>query len=251
MSIQELINKYNDPLTGLFKNNAPLQAITAARLREFVSDLGNSLLEVTTVLPFTNRAEWVTGLAFPTTAIGGGTATIVDSQPGYFGLVQLATNVAAGGVHILTAGKMLFEKPYLMKTRFYIPALSTVGDSFYYRYGLLADPTIRNQVDGMYIEYSHDVNADKFTVNVYKAGVLVQTLTTVLAVINTAFELSILIKPGNGAVFYINGVEVAFVPAVSLPVVPLLYANGIRKYNGAASRSVFVDSDIFVYNVAV
>lgn len=159
--------------------------------------------------------------------------------------------MANGGGHVVTTSKLFLEKSLLISTRFYLPALSTVPDSFYYRFGLLADPTVRVQVDGVYFEYSHDINGGQWFMNVYKGGVLVQNLTLLPVAINTTYVLSILYRPGNGVVFSINGNDVAFVPQVNLPVVLLQYANGIRKYSGAASRSVFIDTDLLVYNMPV
>jgi hypothetical protein len=250
MTIQQFIQKYNDPLTGLFKNNAPAQAITAATLRELVSDNGGLFTEVNNTLPYALRTEWITALDFPTTIIGGGSSALVDSQPGYFGLLQLLTNVAAGGIHVTTA-KVLLQQSILLKTRVYIPALSDAPQSFYYRYGLLANPTIRNQVDGIYFEYSHDINGGAWVINVYKASVLTQTLTVIPVAINTTYELSILVIPDIGARFIINDVQVSFIASGLLPTVAMNYANGIRKYNGATNRSVFIDSDLIVYNLAV
>ncbi len=250
MTIQQLVAKYNDPLTGLFKDNAPLKAINAPRLREYVGDWASMLGELSGSLPYAKRAEWITGTEFPITIIGGGSSAIVDSQPGYFGLLQLLTNVAAGGVHVTTA-KILMEQSMLLRGRMYAPVLSTGPQSYYYRYGLLADPTVRNQVDGVYFEYSHDINGGSWVVNVYKAGVLTQTLTTVPFVANTAYTLQILFLSNIGVRFTINDVEVAFVPFVNLPVVAMQYANGLRKYNGATNVNLFIDSDLIVNGVAV
>ena len=250
MTIIELVQKYNDPLSGLFKNNAPSKGINAATLRDYVDDTASVMSELEANLAYSLRTEWITLGLFPTSLIGGGTAVLVDSQPDYFGLLQLLTNAAGGGVHVTTS-KVLLDKSLLLKTRIKIPTLSTGPQSFYYRFGLLADPTIRNQVDGAYFEYSHDVNGGQWLVNVYKAGVLTQTLTTIPVVIDTAYILQINYIPTVGLVFLINGSAVAFIAQVNLPIVAMQYANGLRKYNGAANASVFIDSDLIINNLAL
>ncbi len=250
MKIQELVNKYNNALTGLFKNNAPNRAINATTLREFVTDLAGTVTELTAELPFTLRAEWITLSVFPVTLLGAGVAALVDSVAGYFGLLQVSTTGAAGGGHV-TSAKVLIEKPLLIRTRMFIPLLSTVAEAFYYRFGLLADLTVRNQVNGIYFEYSHDINGGAWVLQVYKANVLVQTLTAIPVVINTAYELTILVRPGNGVVFSINGAVVGFVAQADLPVTLLQYANGLRKFNGAANRNLLIDSDLLIYNLAI
>jgi len=251
MNITQLIQKYTDPVFGIFKNNAPLKAITAATLREWVVDFAATLRDLVAELPSAVKTDWIALGQFPITLHGPGVASLVDSQPGYFGLLQLSTTGANGGGHV-TTNKLLLEKSLLLQTAVKIPALSTGGDSFYYRFGLLADPAIRNQVDGIYFEYSHDVNGGQWMFNSYKAGILTQALSTMPVAIDTRYELTLRYQLGNGVVFSINGVDVATLPFSSLPLasIGLQYANGIRKYNGAANRNLFIDSDLLIYNLA-
>lgn len=252
MTVQQLIQKYIDPVTGLFKNNAPAKAINAATLREWVTDFGLTLKDLSGSLPFAVRSEWIAPNQFPISLLGVGVAALIDSQPGYFGLLQISTTGANGGAHVTTS-KLLMEQSLLMKTVITLPALSTPGDSFYYRYGLLADPTIRNQVDGVYFEYSHDVNGGQWMFNSYKAGVLSQVLSTMPVAINTRYELTMRYNLNLSVSFNINGVDVATIPQAVLPLqtIGMQYANGIRKYNGATNRLLLIDSDLLIYNLTV
>lgn len=250
MNIAELIFKYNDAGTGLFKNNAPGQGINALRLRGFVEDLGNVLSGVTESLPYTLRTEWIEDKTFPTIVFGLGTAVLANSVAGFFGLLSLETNAANGGAYVTTS-KILLEQTLLIKTRMVTGALSTAPQAYYYHYGFKENVGNRNQVDGIYFEYSHDINGGNWVINSYKASVLTQILTTVPVTALTPYNLEVRYIPGVGATFRINDIVVGFIAQADIPVVAMNYANGLRKYNGNNDMVALIDSDLLIYKLAV
>lgn len=246
MTLAELIYKYNNPTTGLFKNNSPLQAISAAFLREFVDDISFSIGDLQSALPYAQSTHWLSliNTGFSIDLQNNADAQLVLSVAERPGLLEFNTDQANGRAYVLT--QAFFLENALAETIVAISSLSTAPEAFVYNYGYRDSLATVNAVNGIYFEYSHSINLGNWRVSAWKAGVQVFIDTLITVVAGQYYRLRVTKLITGSTVVSIDGQIVGVVDAFDNPVTLVQYCNGIRKTNGAADRIILIDKDLLI-----
>lgn len=246
MTLAELIYKYNNPTTGLFKNTAPNQGLTAAMLREFVEDISFSINDLQSALPYAQSTHWLSliNTGFSIDLQNGADSQLVPSVALRPGLLEFNTDLANGRAYVLT--QPFFLENALVETIVAISSLSTVGEAFVYNYGYRDSLATANAVNGVYFEYSHSVNSGNWRVSAWRAGVQVFINTLIPVVAGQYYRLRVTKLITGSVLCLIDGTLVGVIDSLDTPLTLVQYCNGIRKTNGVADRIILIDKDLLI-----
>lgn len=221
-----------------------------AVLQEF-DDFISSITNIVPLSKLTWATLGTTLSCIPGTKTNPGIATLnTTNSATYLGLLLAQTN--SSGSPTYTGPFALGGGQLSINWVIQLADLATILNPYVFSCGLADVTTIQSAsnafVDGVYFQYTYNVNAGNWTINTTKSSITTTAITST-AVTTNFVNLGIVVNAnGTSVAFYINGVQVANSPiSTNIPtnsITPFFFSTGYLLHTSVINADLFYVQNI-------